>query len=169
VLRGKWILENILNAPPPPPPADVPSLSEDEVGSLASMRQQLEQHRRNPTCASCHARMDPMGFGLENYDAVGAWRTHDGKFAIDSSGTLPDGSSFEGAEGLARTLKTSREAFAEALTEKLLTYALGRGIERAERPLVKQIVERLAANDYRFSTLLMGIVNSAPFQMASAE
>ena len=169
VLRGKWVLENLLNAPPPPPPADVPSLSEDEVGTLASMRQQLEQHRKNPTCASCHARMDPMGFGLENYDAVGAWRTHDGKFAIDSSGTLPDGSSFDGAEGLARTLKTSRHEFAEALTEKLLTYALGRGIERGERPLIKQIAERLAANDYKFSTLLMAIVNSAPFQMVSGE
>ena len=169
VLRGKWILENILNSPPPPPPADVPSLSEDEVGSIASMRQQLEEHRRNAACASCHARMDPMGFGLENYDAVGAWRTHDGKFAIDSSGTLPDGVSFHGAEGLARTLKSSRQAFAGALTEKLLIYALGRGIERTERPLVNQIAERLAANEYKFSTLLMGIVNSAPFQMVSAE
>ena len=110
-----------------------------------------------------------MGFGLENYDAVGAWRTHDGKFAIDSSGTLPDGVSFHGAEGLARTLKSSRQAFAGALTEKLLIYALGRGIERTERPLVNQIAERLAANEFKFSTLLMGIVNSAPFQMVSAE
>ena len=94
VLRGKWILENILNAPPPPPPADVPSLSEDSIGSVASLRQQLEEHRSNAVCASCHARMDPLGFGLENYDAVGAWRTHDGKFPIDSSGSLPDGRTF---------------------------------------------------------------------------
>ena len=167
VLRGKWILENILNAPPPPPPADVPSLSEDSIGSVASLRQQLEEHRSNAVCASCHARMDPLGFGLENYDAVGAWRTHDGKFPIDSSGSLPDGRTFHGADGLAGILKPSRDAFVESLTEKMLTYALGRGIERHDRPAVRQIAERLAANDYRFSSLMLGIVNSAQFQMQS--
>ena len=164
VLRGKWILENILNAPPPPPPADVPSLDEDAVGSSASLRRQLEQHRKNAMCASCHARMDPLGFTLENYDAVGAWRTQDGKFAIDSSGSLPDGRTFQGAGGLKMVLTQDRNAFAECLTDKLLTYALGRGPERSDEPAVKQIVARLAATDYRFSSLLFGIVNSAPFQ-----
>jgi hypothetical protein len=165
VLRGKWILENILNAPPPPPPADVPSLNEDAVGSVASLRQQLEEHRKNPTCASCHARMDPLGFGLENYDAVGAWRTQEGKFAIDSSGTLPDGRTFQGASGLAAILKQNKDAFAESLTEKVLTYALGRGLERHDRAVVRQIVKRVASNDYKFSSLISGIVNSGPFQM----
>jgi hypothetical protein len=165
VLRGKWMLENILNAPPPPPPPNVPSLNEDAVGSLASLRQQMEEHRKNPVCASCHSRMDPLGFGLENYDAVGAWRTMDGKFQIDSSGVLPNGSTFHGAAELKTILKEQGNAFAEGLTEKMLIYALGRGIERYERPDVKQIVIGLAANDYTFSSLVLGIVNSAPFQM----
>jgi hypothetical protein len=169
VLRGKWVLENILNAPPPPPPANVPSLNEDAVGSLASLRQQLEEHRKNAVCASCHSRMDPLGFGLENYDAVGAWRTMDGKFPIDSSGVLPNGRTFHGAEELKALLKEQRNAFAEGLTEKMLIYALGRGIERYERPDMKQIVAGLAANDYKFSSLVLGIVNSAPFQMEKRE
>ncbi len=169
VLRGKWVLENILNAPPPPPPANVPSLNEDALGSLASLRQQLEEHRKNPVCASCHSRMDPLGFGLENYDAVGAYRTMDGKFPIDSSGLLPDGRTFQGATELKAILRGQRDAFAEGLTEKMLIYALGRGIERYERPDVKQIVAGLAANDYKFSALVMGIVNSVPFQMERKE
>ena len=169
VLRGKWVLENILNAPPPPPPANVPSLNEDAVGSLASLRQQLEEHRKNAVCASCHSRMDPLGFGLENYDAVGAWRTMDGKFPIDSSGVLPNGRTFHGAAELKAILKEQGNAFAEGLTEKMLIYALGRGIERYERPDMKQIVAGLAANDYKFSSLVLGIVNSAPFQMEKKE
>jgi hypothetical protein len=164
VLRGKWILENFLNAPPPPPPPDVPNLDEAKVGSSALLRQQLEQHRRNATCASCHARMDPLGFGLENYDAIGAWRTQDGKSPVDASGRLPDGRSFQGPQELKAILKAEREAFAECLTEKLLTYALGRGLERYDRPAVKQIVRDVAAADYRFSGLVLGIVRSLPFQ-----
>ena len=165
VLRGKWILDNILNSPPPPPPANVPSLDEDAVGSSASLRQQLEQHRKNAVCASCHARMDPLGFGFENFDAVGAWRTLDGKFPIDPSGVLPDGKAFRGADELKIVLRQQKDTFAEGLAEKLLTYALGRGLDRSDQPAVKQIVARMAADDYKFSSLLLGIVNSAPFQM----
>jgi hypothetical protein len=165
VLRGKWILENILNAPPPPPPPDVPNLDEAKVGSTASLRQQLEEHRKNPTCASCHSRMDPLGFGLENFNAIGQWRTEDGKFPIDSSGTLPDGRTFKGPQELKVILKADRDAFAQGLAEKLLTYALGRGLERYDKPAVKRIAKNAAAQDYRFSGLVLEIVNSLPFQM----
>ena len=165
VLRGKWILENILNAPPPAPPPGVPALDVSTVGTNASLRQQLEAHRKNPTCAACHSRMDPLGFGLENFDAVGAYRTSDGKFAIDSSGTLPDGRSFQGPDGLKTILQADRDAFAQCLTTKLLTYALGRGLEGYDRATVKEITHKLAANDYRFSELVQEIVTSRPFQM----
>ena len=164
VLRGKWILENLLNAPPPPPPADVPNLDEAKIGSTASLRQQLEEHRKNATCASCHARLDPLGFGLENFDAIGAWRTQDGKFPIDSTGTLPDGRTFNGPQELKKILRADRAAFAEGLTEKLLTYSLGRGLERYDKPTVRQIASRAAINDYRFSSLVLEIVKSLPFQ-----
>jgi len=165
VLRGKWILENILNAPPPAPPPGVPNLDVSAVGSATSLRKQLEQHRKNPTCAACHARMDPLGFGLENFDAIGAWRTNDGKFAIDSSGSLPNGQSFQGPDGLKTILEADRDAFARCLTSKLLTYALGRGLERYDRSTVDEIAKRTAANDYRFSKLVLEIVTSRPFQM----
>jgi hypothetical protein len=165
VLRGKWILENILNAPPPPPPPGVANLDEAAVGSSGSLRQQLEEHRTNTTCASCHARMDPLGFGLENFDAIGAWRVKDGKFPIDASGTLPDGRSFGRPAELKEILRADRDSFAECLTEKLLTYSLGRGLEAYDRRTVKTIATRLAANDYKFSSLVLEIVNSAPFQM----
>ena len=165
VLRGKWILENILNAPPPAPPPGVPNLDVSAVGSATSLRQQLEEHRKNPTCASCHARMDPLGFGLENFDAIGAWRATDGKIAIDSSGSLPDGRKFQGPDGIKSVLKTDRDAFAECLTAKLLTYALGRGLERSDRATVKDITKRIAAREYRFSSLVLEIVGSRPFQM----
>ena len=130
VLRGKWVLDNLLNAPPPEPPADVPNLDEATIGTSASMREQLEEHRKNPICASCHRRMDPLGFGLENFDAVGAWRTLEGKFPIDASGQLPDGRRFTGPEELRKILSADRDAFARAITSKLLTYGLGRGLER---------------------------------------
>jgi hypothetical protein len=168
VLRGKWILENILNAPPPPPPPDVPNLDEAKIGSSMTLRQQLEEHRKNATCAACHARMDPLGFGLENFNAIGQWRTQDGKFPVDSSGTLPDGRSFSGPQELKVILKADRDAFARGLTEKLLTYALGRGLERYDRPAVKKIATRVEANDYRFSSLALEIVNSLPFQYRRA-
>ena len=164
VLRGKWILENILNAPPPPPPPDVPNLDEAKIGSSMSMRQQLEAHRKNATCAACHSRLDPLGFGLENFNAIGQWRSQDGKFPVDSSGTLPDGRSFNGPRELKVILNGDRDAFTRGLTEKLLTYALGRGAERYDRPVVKKIAARVAANDYRFSSLALEIVNSLPFQ-----
>ena len=164
VLRGKWILENILNAPPPPPPPDVPNLDDSKVGATASLRQQLEEHRKNTVCASCHARMDPLGFGLENYNAIGAWRTLDGKLPIDASGVLPDGRTFKGPAELKSILVSDRNSFAEGLTEKLMTYALGRGLERYDRPELKRISKQLTADNHRFSSLVLGIVNSLPFQ-----
>jgi hypothetical protein len=165
VLRGKWILDNLLASPPPPPPPDVTRLDEAGVGTTVSLRQQMEVHRGNPTCASCHRRMDPLGFGLENFDGVGAWRTVDGKFAVDSSGQLPDGRAFHGPAELATILGGEREAFARALTSKLLVYALGRGPEPSDRHTVRTISRRLAAEDYRFSKLILEIVQSVPFQM----
>lgn len=168
VIRGKWVLENILNTPPPPPPANVPSLKEEEIGQSVTMRQQLEAHRANPTCASCHARMDPLGFGLENFDAVGEWRDSDGTFPIDASGTLPDGRTFKGPTELAAILKVDKEAFAECLSDKLLTYALGRGLTPADRSTVRRIATQMAASDYRFSSLVLGVVNSPQFQLRAS-
>ena len=164
VMRGKWILDNLLDAPPPDPPAGVPALDETAVGTTVSMRQQMEAHRANPTCAACHRRMDPLGFGLENYDAIGAWRTTEGAFAIDASGQLPDGRSFEGPAELRRILTADRDDFTRALTSKLLTYALGRGLERFDRRTVRAIVEALPSHEYRFSGLVLEVVNSLPFQ-----
>ena len=164
VLRGKWVLDNLLNAPPPEPPADVPNLDEATIGTSASMRAQLEEHRKNAICASCHRRMDPLGFGLENFDAVGAWRDLEGKFPIDASGQLPDGRRFTGPEELRKILSEDRDAFARAITSKLLTYGLGRGLERYDYRTVKLIASRLPKYDYRFSGLVLEIVNSLPFQ-----
>ncbi|MEY3285233.1 MAG: hypothetical protein RIR86_3246 [Acidobacteriota bacterium] len=164
VLRGKWILENILNAPPPAPPAGVPPLSEEEAGKAMTLRQKLEEHRKNPTCASCHARMDPLGFGLENFDAIGRWRTHDGDAPIDSSGVLPNGTRFSGPGELKQIVLQQRDAFTQGLTEKMLTYALGRGVERYDRPVIRQIATKTAANNYRISSLITEIVRSLPFQ-----
>jgi len=164
VLRGKWLLENILNTPPPAKPADVPDLDESAVGTTASLRQQLEKHRANAVCASCHSRMDPLGFALENFDAIGQWRDKDGKFAIDASGQLPDGRKFVGAKGLADILMSDPKVFAKAMTEKMLIYATGRGLEAYDHAVVNQIVAGLAANQYRFSSLVMGLVNSVPLQ-----
>jgi uncharacterized protein DUF1592/uncharacterized protein DUF1588/uncharacterized protein DUF1587/uncharacterized protein DUF1585/uncharacterized protein DUF1595 len=168
VLRGKWVLDNLLNSPPPPPPPDVPNLDEAAIGKAASMREQLEAHRKDPICASCHRRMDPLGFGLENFDAVGAWRTLDGKFPIDATGTLPDGDSFSGPVELAAILKEGREPFARAITSKLMTYALGRGLERYDTRTVKLIASRLPAHGYKFSAMVLEIVNSLPFQSRRA-
>lgn len=168
VLRGKWILDNLLNAPPPPPPPDVPSLEEKGLGDSVSLRAQLEAHRKNPTCASCHARMDPLGFALEHFDAIGRWREKDGKTDIDSSGTLPDGRSFDGHEGLQKVLRADPETFADCLASKMLLYALGRGPEPYDRTVVRGIVARAARDDYRFSSIVMGVVRSVPFQMIRA-
>ncbi len=165
VLRGLWVLENFLGTPPPPPPPDVPALDDSAVGTKGTLRQQLEQHRANPTCAVCHNRMDPLGFGLENYDPVGQWRTHDGKFPIETAGILPNGRSFESPKELKEILKSDGEAFAGCLSEKMLTYALGRGLEEYDEAAVKSIAKAVAENDYRFSTLVLEIVRSLPFQM----
>jgi hypothetical protein len=165
VLRGKWILENVLAAPPPDPPAGTPRLDEASVGKQGTLRQQLDAHRTGASCAACHARMDPLGFALENFDAIGGWRTQDGQFPIDAKGALPDGRSFSGPEEMTAILAGDREAFAACLTEKLLTYALGRGLERSDRPTVKAIAGRLKDEEYRFSALVREIVNSLPFRM----
>ncbi len=164
VLRGKWMLENILNAPPPPPPPGVANLDETKAVSSASLRQQLEEHRKNTTCAACHARMDPLGFGLENFDAIGAWRENEGKVPIDASGILPDGRAFKGPAELRAIVRADREAFAECLSEKMLTYGLGRGLERYDKPVVRKIARNVAASEYRFSRLVLEIVRSLPFQ-----
>lgn len=168
VIRGKWVLENLLGTPPPPPPPDVPPLNEAKVGTTASLREQLEQHRADPTCAGCHARMDPLGFGLENYDAIGRWRKLDGKFPIDPSGTLPNGKSFSGAGELKAILRSDPHAFTQALAEKLLTYALGRGLENYDRAAVDSITAQVEQNGYKFSVLIRAIVESAPFGMRHA-
>ena len=165
VLRGKWILENILNDPPPPPPPSVPALDDSKVGESASLRQQMEAHRANAVCASCHAKMDPLGFGLENLNAIGEWRDKDGKFPVDASGSLPGGKSFSGPKELKALLMQDRDKFADAITEKMMIYALGRGLERYDRPALKSIEANLASHDYRFSQLVLGIVESLPFEM----
>ena len=169
VIRGKFVLQNILGAPPPPPPADVPVLDEEGVGKTGSLRQQLEKHRSNSVCASCHGRMDVLGFGLENYDALGKWRTQDGKFPIDASGTLPNGKSFSGPAELRVLLKADLPDFARCLTEKMLTYSLGRGLEKCDNITVDEVLRKLAASDYRFQTLVQEIVHSLPFQSRRGE
>lgn len=169
VIRGKYLLENILGTPPPPPPPNVPTLNEDAVGNVGSLRQQLEKHRSNPTCASCHSRMDVLGFGLENYDAIGRWRTLDGKFPIDSSGTFPNGKSFASPAEMRTLLKSELPDFARCLTQKMLTYALGRAVERYDRRTVNEIQRKLTASDYKFQTLIFEIVQSLPFQSRRGE
>ena len=167
VLRGKWILENLLAAPPPPPPPDIPALAErTDDGAALSMRAAMERHRANPACASCHAQMDPLGFALENFDAVGRWRTRsESNDAIDASGVLPDGASFEGPDGMRQALLREPQRFAATVTEKLLTYALGRNVESYDMPAVRAIVRGAGHDGYRFSSLVLGIVRSTPFQM----
>jgi hypothetical protein len=163
-LRGKFLLDNVLNAPPPAPPPGVPPIDEAAVGVARSLRVQMEQHRADTLCASCHSKMDPLGFALENYDAIGRWRTFDGKFPIDASGTMPNGASFSGPAQMKALLSNNLPAFARALTEKMLTYALGRGVESYDRLAVKGIVQQASTADYRLQALIQSIVRSAPFQ-----
>jgi hypothetical protein len=166
VLRGKWILENILGMPVPPPPPDVPPLKEHAEGERPrSMREQMAEHRVNPVCASCHKVMDPIGFALENFDAVGAWRTREAAGAIDASGELADGTHVDGVIQLRQALTSRPELFVGTMTGKILTYALGRGIDYRDMPAVRAIVREAARNNYRFSAIIMGIVRSTPFQM----
>jgi hypothetical protein len=168
VKRGKWILENMLAEPPPPPPAAVPPLEEGGE-TLGTLREQMEQHRANPTCASCHLTMDSLGFGLENFDAIGAWRDRDGRAEVDASGELPGGRKFDGATELMQILVAEkREAFCKCLATKLMTYALGRGLNSYDRCSIKAAVSALAENDYRFSALVTSIVTSDPFTLREA-
>ena len=170
VLRGKWILENILGTPPPPPPPNVPDLEENRPGEEArSLRERLEQHRSNPACASCHAMIDPAGLALENFDAIGRMRTTEEGGIIDTAGRLVDGTEVEGPVALRAALLDRPDQFVGTLTEKLLIYALGRGLEPFDMPVVRSIVGKARANDYRFSSLIMGIVNSAPFRMKRSQ
>ena len=166
VVRGKWILENILGTPPPSPPPDVPTLKENEKGQKPkTMREQMAEHRANPTCASCHKIMDPIGFALENFDAVGAWRTEDAGVPIDASGELTDGTHIDGVVALRNAILARPDLFAGTMTEKLLVYALGRGLDHHDMPVVRAILRDAAAKDYRFSSLILGVVDSVPFQM----
>ena len=167
--RGKWLLENILAAPVPPPPPDVnTTLDEGKAGTPVSVREMLEQHRANPTCASCHARMDPLGFSLENFDAIGQWRTRDGESAINATGVLLDGTTVDGPAALRRALVAQKEQFVRTVTAKLLTYALGREMEYFDAPAIRGIVRTAAASDYRWSATILAIVKSTPFQMRRA-
>jgi hypothetical protein len=166
VIRGKWILDNILGAPPQPPPPFVPTLKEHSEGARQlTMRERIAEHRANPACAGCHKIMDPLGFSLENYDAVGRWRNTEDSLSIDTSGTLPDGTKFDGVAGLQKALLSRPDVFASTVSEKLLTYALGRGVEFYDGPAVRKIVRGSEGSDYRFSSIILGIVQSTPFQM----
>jgi mono/diheme cytochrome c family protein len=171
VLRGKWILENLMGMPPPPPPPNVPALEEPEPGVAArSMRERMEQHRANAVCASCHRLMDPAGLSMENFDAIGRWRDRaDNSTPIDASGSIPGGGAFDGVTGLRQALLARPEVFVGTMTEKLLTYALGRGLATHDGPAVRRIVRRVAGNDYQFSALVLGIVESSPFQMRRSQ
>jgi mono/diheme cytochrome c family protein len=169
-LRGKWVMENILGAPLPPPPADVPSLQDrGSDGKILSVRQLMEQHRANAICASCHSRMDPLGFALDNFDALGQWRDSEAGKPIDDSGVLPDGTKFKGVAELRNLLLSHPDQFAITVTEKLLTYALGRGVEYYDYPAIRKIVREASASDYRWSSIIAGIVKSTPFQMRRSQ
>jgi hypothetical protein len=167
-IRGKWVLEQLLGTPPPPPPANVPALKDDASVKVLTMRQRMEEHRASPQCAVCHRMMDPIGFALENFDGLGRWRQTDGEEGIeqiDSSGVLPDGTAFDGVVGLRDVLLSKRDMFVETFTERLLTYALGRGVEQYGRPVIRKIVREAAPDDYRWSSIILHIVKSKPFQM----
>jgi hypothetical protein len=171
VIRGKWVLDNILGTPPPPPPPNVPALKEhDNQRKVMSMRARMEQHRASPVCAGCHKVMDPLGFALENFDGIGTWRTMDANAPIDASGELPDGTAFRGLAELRQVLlQKRREEFVSTVTDRLLTYALGRGLEYYDAPVVRSIVSKAAPGGYRLSSLLLGVAKSMPFQMRKAE
>jgi hypothetical protein len=170
VVRGKWIMENILGSPPPSPPANVPPLKENTVASKPlPVRLRLEEHRRNPACAACHTMMDPIGFSLENFDGTGAWRVHDSGADIDATGKLVDGTKVNGPISLRQALVAHSDSFIRTFTEKLLTYALGRGIEYYDMPVVRSIDRQAAQNNNRFTAFVQAIVECAPFQFRQAE
>jgi hypothetical protein len=165
VLRGKYILENILGTPPPSPPAAVPPLKETgDDGKPASLRTLMERHRATPACATCHRVMDPLGFSLENFDATGRWRVKEAAGVVDASGQLADGTPVDGPVALRKALLKHSDQFVRTMTEKMLTYALGRGLEYYDMPVVRQIARDAASQNYRFSSIVLGIVNSTPFQ-----
>src|SRR5439155_2733057 len=170
VLRGKWVLENLLASAPPPPPPNVPALKTEgpEPGRMLTMREAMTQHRGNPACAGCHARMDPIGFAMENFDALGRWRDRDAGTAIDASGVLPDGVKIDGVAGLKKALLANPEEFVGTLAEKLLMYAMGRNVQYYDAPALRSIIRQSAAANYRFESLVLGIVKSTPFQMREA-
>jgi hypothetical protein len=165
VLRGKWVLENLLGTTPPPPPGNAPALKDNSVSAMLSVRERLAEHRANAQCASCHKVIDPPGFALENFDAVGRWRNLEEGRSVDSSGGLPDGSEFHGAAKLEEGLLRRPEVFVGTVTEKLLTFALGRGVEPCDGPAIRKIVRDAQAADYRFSAVIVGITQSTPFTM----
>ena len=165
VLRGKWILDNLLAAPPPPPPPDVPPLDAVPGGAKLTVREQMELHRKNPVCASCHSKMDPLGFSLENFDAIGAWRASYAGKPVDASGVLPDGTKFAGPNGLQGILMARKDQFVDAFTERLMIYALGRGVDAPNQPSIRAIRATAAKDDYRFDDIVLGIVQSVPFTM----
>ena len=166
VLRGKWVLDNLLGSPPPPPPPNIPALKEKgENGKLLTMRQQMEQHRADAACAICHSRMDPIGFALDNFDATAKWRTTDVGSPLDVSGVMPDGTKFQGPVELRQSLLSRPQQYVNTVVEKLLTYALGRSIDYSDEPAVRKIVREAAPSEYRWSSLVLGTVKSMPFQM----
>ena len=168
VLRGKWILENIMGTPPPPPPPNVNTNLPQDVAEPKSLKQLMEQHRASPTCATCHRVMDPLGFALENFDGVGEWRTKDRSGPIDATGQLADGSRVDGPVSLRRALLKNPEMFARVLSEKLMTYALGRGVEYYDEPTIRAIAREASKQNYRFSSIVAGIAKSPAFQMKTA-
>jgi len=171
VLRGKWVLENLLSAAPPPPPPNIPALKTEgkRAGETLSMREAMTQHRANPACASCHARMDPIGFAMENFDAVGKWRDSDGGNAIDASGVFPDGVKFDGMSGLKKVLLDHPDQFVDTVAGKLLMYSVGRNLQYYDAPSVRAIVRDAAKDNYTFSSLILGVVKSTPFQMRESQ
>jgi hypothetical protein len=165
-VRGKWVLETLLGAPPPPPPPDVPSLEENSPDEApTSLREKMEQHRANPVCAACHAPMDPIGFVLENFDATGRWRETDGGARIDTQATMTDGSTINGPAEVRTHLLGRGDEIVHTVTEKLLSYALGRGLDYYDAPTVRRLIRETAGHDHRWSSLVHGIVQSLPFQM----
>jgi hypothetical protein len=169
VLRGKWVLENLLGAPPPPPPGAVPPLEASGAIDALPLRELMERHRASPVCKSCHAPMDPLGFALENFDAIGRWRPADAGAPIDASAVLPDGTAFDGPAGLRKVLLRRPEQFVNTVAERMLTYAVGRGLEYYDAPAIRQIVREAAGDDYRWSSLILAIIKSTPFQMRRVE
>jgi hypothetical protein len=169
VQRGKYILANILGTPPPPPPPNVPPLPEAKEGDApASMRDRMAAHRRNPVCASCHTRMDPLGFALENFNAIGKYRTRDGEVTIDPSGTFPDGTKFAGPAEFRAVLLSHQDQFVRTFVEKLLTYSLGRGLDYYDMPAIRAIMRDAAKSEYRWSAIVLEVVKSVPFRMRTA-